>query len=85
MIINPQATKHILKIVDEIGQHQACISQDPQNKPGVLPEGPLNKLRRFIKHNYYGQYIAFLLMSIMTICNIVVYGYHQQGVRCMFY
>ena len=44
-----------------------------KNKLGVLPEGLLNKLRLFIKHNSYGQYIALLLMSITAIYITLLY------------
>ena len=44
--INPRATKHITT--------KHAISQDPHKKPGVLPEGLLNKLRLFVEHNSYG-------------------------------
>ena len=52
------------------------ISQDHQNKLGFPPERLLNKLRLFIKHNFYGQYIASLLKSIIAMYIIIAYAYH---------
>ena len=56
-----------------------CYENSSGKKPGVPPEGLLNKLRLFIKLNSYGQYVALLLMSIVAIYSLLFMDLINKG------